>query len=283
MTDASEEATLKAAATYNAAADHFDAEPLAFWDTYGRRTVRRLALQPGARVLDVCCGTGASALPAAQAAGPAGSVIAFDLAEALLRLADAKARAAGLPNIEFRRADMTRLGFPDSHFDAVVCVFGIFFVPDMEAQVAELWRMVRPGGQLAITTWGPGIFSPAYEIWREAVRRVRPDLYSGFNPWDRISTPGAVRKLFADAGVREVEITPEEGHQPLRSPEDFWTIALGSGLRWTIEQMGAESARRVREDVLDSLAEKGVDRVGTNVIYAIAQRGTESAGVGLTR
>ncbi len=59
---------------------------------------------------------------------------------------------------------MAALGFPDGHFDAVVCVFGLFFVPDMEAQVAELWRMVRPGGQLAITTWGPGIFAPAYFI-----------------------------------------------------------------------------------------------------------------------
>ena len=101
---------------------------------------------------------------------------------------------------------MTALGFPDRHFDGVVCVFGIFFVPDMEKQVAELWRMVRPGGQLAVTTWGPGIFSPAYEIWLDAVRRVRPDLYSAFNPWDRITTPDAVGELFADAGVLSVDV-----------------------------------------------------------------------------
>ncbi len=277
MGDTFEAAKLKAEKTYNAAADYFDAEPLAFWDRYGRRTVERMKLRRDAKVLDVCCGTGASALPAAQATGPAGTVIAVDLAEELLRLGQAKAKAAGLRNIEFRRADMTALDFPDRYFDAVVCVFGIFFVPDMEAQVAELWRMVRPGGQLAITTWGAGIFSPAYEIWLAAVRRVRPDLYSAFNPWDRITTPDAVHKLFADAGVRHVEITPEEGHQPLRAPEDFWTIALGSGLRWTIDQMGGELARGVRQEILDSLTMKGVDRVGTNVIYAIAQRRSDSA------
>src|SRR5881397_2053842 len=95
----------------------------------------------------------------------------------------------------FAEALFATPGFPDRHFDAVVCVFGIFFVPEMEAQVAELWRMVRPGGQLAITTWGPGIFAPAYEIWLAAVRRVRSDLYSAFNPWDRITTPDAVGKL----------------------------------------------------------------------------------------
>lgn len=277
MSDALEAAKLKAEKTYNAAADNYDAAPLAFWDRYGLRTVERLKLRIGAHVLDVCCGAGASALPAAQAVGSEGMVVAVDLAEDLLKLGRAKATAAGLRCLEFRRADMTALGFPDRHFDAVVCVFGIFFVPDMEAQVAELWRMVRPGGQLAITTWGPGIFAPAYEVWLAAVRRVRPDLYSAFNPWDRIATPDAVRKLFADASVRHVEVVAEEGYQALRTPEDFWTIALGSGLRWTIDQIGTETALVVKQEILNALAAKGVDRVGTNVIYAIVGKESGSA------
>jgi ubiquinone/menaquinone biosynthesis C-methylase UbiE len=276
MSDTLNAAKLKAEKTYNAAADCFDAEPLAFWDRYGQRTVERLKLRRDAKVLDVCCGTGASALPAARAMGPGGSVIAVDLAEDLLQLGRAKATAAGLPNIEFRQADMTALDFPDRYFDAVVCVFGIFFVSDMEAQVAELWRMVRPGGQLAITTWGPGIFAPAYKIWLGAVRRVRPDLHSAFNPWDRITTPDAVRKLFNNIGVDCVDVIPEEGYQVLRKPEDFWTIALGTGLRWTIDQIGAKLAHSVRQEITNTLAAKGVDRVGTNVIYAVAQRRANS-------
>ncbi len=270
MGDPLEAAKLKAEKTYNAASDCFDAEPLGFWSRYGRRTVERVGLRPGDRVLDVCCGTGASALPAAWAVGSEGSVIAVDLAEELLRLARAKSKAAALRHLEFRRADMTALGFPDRHFDAVLCVFGIFFVPDMEAQVAELWRMVRPGGKLAITTWGPAIFAPAYEVWQAAVRRVRPDLCSAFNPWDRITTPDAVAKLFADAGVPRVEVVAESGHQELRAPEDFWTIALGSGLRWTIDQMGAEASQGVKRDILSALSARGIERVETNVIYSVA-------------
>src|SRR5208283_4833701 len=181
MSNALEAAKVKAEKTYNAASDNFDAVPLAFWDRYGRRTIERMSLRAGARVLDVCCGAGASALPAAQAVGPEGTVIAVDLADGLLKLGRAKANAAGLRCVDFRRADMTSLGFPAAHFDGVVCVFGIFFVPDMEAQVRELWRMVRPGGQLAITTWGPDMFAPAYETWLAAVRRVRPDLHTAFN------------------------------------------------------------------------------------------------------
>jgi ubiquinone/menaquinone biosynthesis C-methylase UbiE len=93
-----------------------------------------------------------------------------------------KALAAGLDNIEFRLADMTALKNPDGSFDAVVSVFSIFFVPDMEGLVRELWRMVRPGGKLAVTTWGPRIFEPAYSRWLIAVGKERPDLVTAFNP-----------------------------------------------------------------------------------------------------
>src|SRR5262245_3451092 len=72
-------------------------------------------------------------------------------------------------------------------FDAVVSVFSIFFVPDMEGLVRELWRMVRPGGKLAVTTWGPRFCEPAYSRWLIALGKERPDLVNAFNPWDRIT------------------------------------------------------------------------------------------------
>lgn len=269
--DALAAATRRAEQTYNAAADHFDDAPLAFWDRYGRGTIARLGLHAGASVLDVCSGTGASAIPAAQAAGPGGRVVAVDVADQLLARGREKALAAGLRNVDFRRGDMTALDLPAGTFDAVVCVFGIFFVPDMPAQVAALRRLVKPGGQLAITTWGPDMFGPGYEIWRRAVRRVRPDLYTAFNPWDRITTPAAVRQLFADAGLAAAAVAEEAGEQPLRSAEDFWTIVLGSGLRWTVDALTPDECAAVRRETLDTLAARDVRAVATNVIYAVAR------------
>jgi ubiquinone/menaquinone biosynthesis C-methylase UbiE len=70
--------------TYNAAADHYDHPAVSFWDRYGRRTVDRLPLISGMAVLDVCCGMVASAIRAAERVGPAGHVVAVDLAEKLL-------------------------------------------------------------------------------------------------------------------------------------------------------------------------------------------------------
>ena len=109
----------KSSATYNAAADHFDAPQLAFWQRHGQRAAELAALEPGDCVLDVGCGTGASALPAAAFTGPAGQVLGIDLAQSMLDLAAEKATRRGLRNIEFRLADMTQTGLADSRFDAV--------------------------------------------------------------------------------------------------------------------------------------------------------------------
>jgi ubiquinone/menaquinone biosynthesis C-methylase UbiE len=272
MDDPLRQAKAKAVATYDAAADHFDDAPLAFWERIGRRTVERFTPPTGARILDVGCGTGASALPAAQAVGPSGFVTGVDLSARLLDRARTKAKARGVSNVEYRLADMTSLEYPDDHFDAVVSVFSIFFVPDMEGLVRKLWRMVRPAGKLAVTTWGPRIFEPAYSRWQTAIKQERPDLYSAFNPWDRITDTEAVRRLLHDGGAKNVEVTAEDGVQMLRSAEDWWVIALGSGLRWAIEQMGPEPATRIKTDNVNWLKANNIDHLETNAIYAVAQK-----------
>jgi len=270
MHDITDPAKLKAAATYNAAADHFDNGPLAFWDKCGRATVERLRLRPGATVLDVGCGSGASAIPAAEIVGPRGRVVGVDLADRLLELARAKAASRKLANVEFHQGDMTALGFPDGSFDAVVCVFAIFFVPDMVSQVRELWRMVRPGGQLAITTWGPRMFEPGSAAWWNAVRQHRPDLVSVYNPWERIVTPEAVAKLLADSGIAGAEVVAESGRQALGSPDEWWDVVCGSGYRWTVDQMDPATAGRVKEANLAAVRAARMSSIETNVIYARA-------------
>jgi ubiquinone/menaquinone biosynthesis C-methylase UbiE len=272
LDDPLQQAKAKAAATYDAAADHFDDEPLRFWERIGTRTVGRLALPAGANVLDVGCGTGASALPAAQAVGPKGFVTGVDLSARLLDRARLKAASQGLSNVEFRLADMTSLDYPDGEFDAVISVFSIFFVPDMEGLIRRLWRMVRPGGKLAVTTWGPRIFEPAYSRWQVAIKQERPDLHNAFNPWDRITDVESVRRLLGDGGVPNAEVVAEDQFQMLRSAEDWWIIALGSGLRWAIEQMGPQAAARMKADNVRWLEQNKVDRLETNAIYAVASK-----------
>ena len=262
----------KAAATYNSASDFYDHPANTFWERYGRRTIDRLQLPEGARVLDVCCGSGASALPAAQAVGPKGSVIGVDLAENLLDLARAKAKQRGLTNIQFERGDMTSLRFDTGNFDVVVCVFGIFFVPDMEAAVRELTRVARDGGRVAITTWGPRFFEPVTSVFWNSVRAVRPDLYKSFNPWDRISDPVSLRALLESAALSEIETAPETDSQPVNSPDDWWAMVLGSGYRGTVDQLSAHDCEQVRAENLDFIRRERIHSVEANVIYSTGKK-----------
>ena len=151
-------------------------------------------------------------------------------------------------------------------------MFGIFFVPDMAEAVRALWHVVRPGGRLAVTTWGPRFFEPATTTFWNAVREVRPDLYRGFNPWDRICDPLALDALLREGGVPDAEIVAEAGEHPVPSPDAWWAAVVGSGYRGTLEQLDASDRERVRAANLDGVRRSGVTSVEANVVYAIARK-----------
>jgi ubiquinone/menaquinone biosynthesis C-methylase UbiE len=262
----------RAACTYGAAADHYGLASLSFWDRYGSATVSRLALAAGDAALDLCCDAGASPIPAARAVGPAGNVLGVDVAGPLLELARAKAARENLANIEFRQGDATRTGPAGGSFDAVVCVYGVFFAADVAAFVAEMWRLVRPGGVLAITTWGQGLWEPASTCFWESVRAVEPSLYKAFNPWDEITTPQALADLFARGRVADPEVVATAGQQHLDSPDKFWDIVLGTGYRATIDALSQEQRTEVHRHLLSELRSQRLTTIRTDVVFGTANR-----------
>lgn len=258
------------AATYSAAADHFDALP--FWHRFGSATIERLGLKPGARVLDLCCGTGASALPAAARVGPTGSVLGIDITEALLVQARAKARADGLANVTFRNAPVESLAFPPASFDAVVSVFGLFFVEDMAGLLARAWEWLAPGGALAVTTWGEEVLAPGEALFWEAVLAEDPSLETASHA-ARLETPEKLRRVFADAGAGAPEIARESWSMPLDTPEAFWPVIMGTSNRAAFDALSPEARVRVRSRVIEELRARGERGTGMEVLYALARRG----------
>lgn len=267
-----EEGLARAVQVFNTASDYFDHPALSFWNRYGQNTINRLALSQGDRVLDVCCGSGASAISAAFSVGSTGYVLGIDIAESLLELARQKSQQQGLANIEFRCGDFENLNLPSESFDAVVCVFGIFFVPDMLAAVRELWRMVRPGGKIAITSWGNNVFEPANKAFWDSIKSERPDLHKEFTPWDRIRDPDSLQALLAEAGATQIQVVAKADMHELSSPEDWWTMLMGGGIRGTIEQLDPATKERVRQANLQFLQDNAVDALDVTVLYAIAQK-----------
>jgi SAM-dependent methyltransferase len=116
--------------------------------------VARLEIAPGARVLDVACGTGNTAIPAARAGA---QVTGVDIAINLLEQARSRADHEGV-QADFREGDAEQLAFPDASFDAVVTMFGAMFAPRPHLVAAELLRVCRPGGMIAMANWTPSGF-----------------------------------------------------------------------------------------------------------------------------
>jgi SAM-dependent methyltransferase len=262
-------------AAFNAAADHFDDEPLSFFARFGTELVSRCGVAPGERVLDVGCGTGHAALAAAEVVGPSGAVVGADLALPLLEVARAKASALEFEHVEFVEGDYRALGFPDGAFDVVLCSFAIFLVPDMPGAMTELWRMVAPGGRLGVTSWGPDLFEPAGSIWGDAVNAERrPDeIPTGRSPRAQWESPEQARALFAAGGV-DAPITSEyvSGTHPIRHGDDWWTIVLGTGMRGVVDALGPEAHERVRVATTTAIDAAGIRDLVTDVVYTVATK-----------
>lgn len=137
-------------------------------ETGAEEFINRLALQPGERVLDVACGSGNLAIPAARAGA---IVTGVDIATNLLEQGRARAESEGL-KIQFDEGDAEDLPYGDAAFDSVVTMFGAMFAPRPELVAAELLRVCRPGGRIAMANWTPEGFIG--QMFKTTARHVPP-------------------------------------------------------------------------------------------------------------
>lgn len=110
-------------------------------------------IKPDQQVLDIATGIGEPALTVAKLVGDNGKVIATDMSSQMLTIARDRANRLGLHNVEFQESDAEKLDFPESHFDAIVCRWGLMFLPDVETTLNSVLRMLVPDGKFATAVW----------------------------------------------------------------------------------------------------------------------------------
>ena len=126
-----------------------------FWSELTRELLAVSRLAPGQRVLDLASGTGDPALAVAAAVGPTGHVVVTDLAPQMLAIARENAERAGLGNLSYETVDAHTMPYPDAAFDRVTCRLGVMFFWDCPRALAEIRRVLKPGGLVSFICWGP--------------------------------------------------------------------------------------------------------------------------------
>lgn len=128
-------------------------------------------VRQGQRVLDIATGIGEPALTAARAVGSNGQIIATDISPQMLAIGIERARSEGLKNVEFREGDAELLNLPNSFFDAVLCRWGLMFLPDLSAALKRIHKSLVPGGRLSAAVWAHPSKVPFIDLPMTVVRK----------------------------------------------------------------------------------------------------------------
>ena len=221
------------------------------------RLVGDARIRPGQRVLDLGSGTGYPAIVAADAVGNQGEVIGFDLSEEMLDRAKRKAYGLGLFNLDFRVADVTRLSEGDGSFDAVISRFCLMFLPDVPKAVAEIGRVLKPGGYLAAAVWSGADQNPFIRIPMEALKRFidLPTPPPGQPGIFRLAKPGDLSGMAEKAGLQKLADEEIQADSFYDSAETYWTnlLDMAAPLQPLFAKLStkdrAEAERQIKESV----------------------------------
>lgn len=225
--------------------DRYAGPPPALYERYfvpaiGRHVADALvevaAPRAGERALDVACGTGVVARLVAERVGRGGSVAGVDGNAGMLDIARSTSH-----EVEWRHANAEGLPFDDDVFDVALCSLGLQFFANTGRALAEMRRVVRPGGRLAVATVGP--ISPAFRALREVLAAHLGDHVASFiDVIFSIDDPQGLHDLVDAAGFTEVTTRRRPVRLHLGPPADFfWQYLLGTPLAEHVAGLDADA------------------------------------------
>ena len=215
-----------------------------------QQTLLRVAdIKPGERVIEAACGSGLVTRTLAEAAGPAGYVLATDLSQ---NMVDLTARnTTGYGWIETARMSADDLAVEPESFDAAVCALGLMYVPDPGKAAASMARAVRPGGRVVATVWGERRNCGWAEIFPIVDARVVSEVCPLFFA---SGAPGSLRRDFEHAGLRDID---EHRQRELLEFADerslLSAMLLGGPVALAVKRFTSETMKEVEAEFLASV------------------------------
>ncbi len=226
-------------------AEDFEMLAPALWNPICNAVVAAADVLLGERILDAWAATGAGTIPAAQLCGPDGIVDAVDPSAAMLDLARGKAEALNLENIRFTAADPS--SWQSEPYDAVLCCYGIFLVPDMAVTTARMAALLRPGGRFAMSTWDAGALESFEAALLEACAAEQPGSQLVNRPafaanWEQLASEEKLIRWLGGHGFTDITVQAVPLSVPLE-PDMAWSLVLGSGYREVLPEDAALRGR----------------------------------------
>jgi enediyne biosynthesis protein CalE5 len=205
----------------------------------------------GDRVLELACGPGGLGLAAAERVGPGGEVVLSDVAEEMTAIAAARGAELGLDNLAVRRLELERIDEPDASYDVVLCREGLMFALEPGRAVAEIRRVLRPGGRAVVAVWAARERNPWLGLLMDAVSAQigAPVPPPGIPGPFALGDAGELRRLFDDAGLADVHLAALSVPLRTASFDEWWarTSALAGPLSAILAAMPEEGVRALRE------------------------------------
>ena len=215
------------------------------------RLLAALDPEPGDRVLEIGSGLGEVGEAIARIVGPGGEVVLTDVAAAMLEAA--QERIGPLPNLRTRLADAAATGFEPASFDRAVGRFVLMLVPDPAAALAELRRILRPGGRLAFAVWTTAPENRWGSTIGETLLRlglVEPPEPDAPGPF-RLADPERLRSLVRDAGFGEPTLETVDIEMRYDSPDHYLEVTgdLSRSFQDALMRLRPDETERLREEI----------------------------------
>jgi ubiquinone/menaquinone biosynthesis C-methylase UbiE len=238
------------------------------FEPYAVDLARRVALHTDTPVLEIACGTGILTQQLRAHLPPSTLIVATDLNEAMLDYA--RTKLSGAKRIDWQQADAATLPFPSASFAAVVCQFGLMFVPDKPAAFREARRVLTEGGLLAFNVWGDLAHNPFGRIAHETIARFFPaDPPNFYQVPFGFHDPDVLRHLLVTHGFGQVEMEQVTFEARSPSTESFAVgLVKGNPVSLAIQERGA-AFEPIVEAVVAALTQEGGDHPFRSTMQAL--------------
>ena len=278
MTDFDPESyTAEQRAAWNEAAPRYETMSSSLFGPVTEEFLDFAGLRKGWSVLDVACGPGIASRAAARRVAEKGSVLAVDLSPSMVELAASRPAQKRLAPVEFRVMDAQTLELPDASRDAAICQLGLMLFARPDAALAEMRRVVAPGGTVACLVQGRRSAMLFTALVMDAIIARAPQLRApkgaptlyAFGPDD------ILEEAFARAGLTEMVTRRLSGAFRFPTPEDYWScMTEGAGRTGAmLRQLTPEVQAKVKADVLRRAAKRKVGRAVEIPYEFVAARG----------